>query len=175
MGKSVNKVTLLGNVGKEPEVRTTPGGTKFARFSLATSSRYKDKSGEWQEKTEWHNIVAWQRTAEIIEQYVKKGNPLYIEGRIENRSWDDKETGQKKYMTEIHVNELVLLSSRGGGSAGSGSDEEGGYGGRRSGGSSSSSSSSSSGGDSGGGSSHYDQRSPDDLPTAPITDDDVPF
>src|ERR1700728_69060 len=122
MAKSVNKVILLGNVGKDPEIRSTPGGTMVANFSLATSDRFQDAQGNWQDRTEWHNLVAFKRTAEIVRDYVKKGSKLYIEGKIQTRSWDDKESGQKRYRTEIIVNELVLLSGReessGGGAGG---------------------------------------------------------
>src|SRR5579864_6413845 len=122
MAKSVNKVILVGNLGKDPEVKYTPSGTPVAKFSLATNENYKDKSGQWQERTEWHNIVAWQRLAEIVGEYVKKGSKLYIEGRLQTSSWDDKETGQKKYKTEIVAHELVLLGGRGeGASEGGGS------------------------------------------------------
>ena len=121
MANSVNKVILIGNLGKDPEVKYTPSGTAMAKFSLATNERYKDKSGEFQERTEWHNIVAWQRLAEIAGEYLKKGRSVYIEGRIQTRSWDDKQTGQKKYMTEIVANDLVLLSGgRGEGGEGGG-------------------------------------------------------
>ena len=121
MTKSVNKDFLIGNLGKDPEVKYTPSGTAMAKFSLATNERYKDKSGEFQERTEWHNIVAWQRLAEIAGEYLKKGRSVYIEGRIQTRSWDDKQTGQKKYMTEIVANDLVLLSGgRGEGGEGGG-------------------------------------------------------
>lgn len=113
MARSVNKVILIGNLGKDPEVKYTPTGTPVAKFSLATNESYKDKAGQWQERTEWHNIVAWQRLAEIVGEYVKKGSKLYIEGRIQTSSWDDKQTGEKKYRTEIVANELVLLSGRG--------------------------------------------------------------
>ena len=113
MAKSVNKVILVGNLGKDPEVKYTPSGTAVAKFSLATNERYKDKAGEWQDRTEWHNIVAWQRLAEIVGEYVKKGSKIYIEGRLQTSSWDDKETGQKKYKTEVIANDLVLLSGRG--------------------------------------------------------------
>ena len=112
MARSVNKVTLLGNVGKDPEIRSTPSGTMVANLTLATSDRQKDAQGNWQDRTEWHNLVAFTRTAEIIRDYVKKGSKLYIEGKIQTRSWDDKETGAKRYRTEIIVNDLVLLSSR---------------------------------------------------------------
>lgn len=110
MAKTVNKVILLGNVGKDPEIRSTTGGTLVANLSLATSERYKDKGGEWQERTEWHNLIGYARGAEILRDYVKKGSKLYIEGRITTRSWDDKETGKKAYRTEIVVNDITLLS-----------------------------------------------------------------
>ena len=113
MAKSVNKVILIGNLGKDPEIKYTPSGTAVAKFSLATNESFKDKSGQWQERTEWHNIVAWDRLAEIVGEYVKKGSKLYLEGRIQTSSWDDKESGQKKYRTEIIANNLVLLSGRG--------------------------------------------------------------
>ncbi len=129
MAKSVNKVILLGTLGKDPELKYTPQGTAVAKFSMATNESYKDKqSGEWKERTEWHNIVCWQRTAEVAAEYLKKGSKAYIEGRITTRSWDDKETGQKKYMTEIVVNDLVLIGGRrddteaGGSRKGSGSN-----------------------------------------------------
>ena len=111
MGKSVNKTILVGNVGKDPEVKSTNGGTLVATFSLATSDRYKDKQGEMQEQTEWHNLVAYARGAEIIRDYVKKGSKLYVEGKIRTRSWDDKDTGKKVYRTEIVVGDISLLSS----------------------------------------------------------------
>ena len=112
MAKSVNKVILLGNVGKDPEIRSTGGGTMVANFTLATTDRQKDASGNWQDRTEWHNLVAFTRLAEIVRDYVKKGSKLYIEGKIQTRSWDDKESGQKRYRTEIIVNDLSLLSGR---------------------------------------------------------------
>ena len=121
MPKSVNKVILVGNLGKDPEIKYTPSGTPVAKFSLATNENYKDKSGQWQERTEWHNIIAWQRLAEIVGEYVKKGSKIYIEGRLQTSSWDDKETGQKKYKTEIVANDLVLLSGRGEGESEGGS------------------------------------------------------
>ncbi len=157
MAKSVNKVILVGNLGKDPEVKYTPSGVAVAKFSLATNERFKDKNGEWQDRTEWHNIVAWQRLAEIVGEYVKKGSKLYIEGKLQTSSWDDKESGQKKYRTEIVANDLVLLSGRGEG-------EEGGGGSRSfSRGAASSSSS-------------FDQRSPEGNSAQPeITDDDIPF
>ena len=123
MAKGVNKVFLLGNVGKDPEIRATAGGMTVATFSLATAERTKGQDGNWTDKTEWHNIVCFQRTAEIVRDYVKKGTQLFIEGRIQTRSWDDKESGQKKYRTEILVNDLSLLGSPGGRQGG----ESGGY------------------------------------------------
>ena len=118
MAKGVNKVFLLGNVGKDPEIRTTTGGMTVASFSLATADRAKDAQGNWGDKTEWHNLVAFQRTAEIVRDYVKKGSQIFVEGKIQTRSWDDKESGAKKYRTEILVNELSLLGGRGGGEGG---------------------------------------------------------
>jgi single-strand DNA-binding protein len=111
MGKSVNKTILLGNVGKDPEVKSTNGGTLVATFSLSTTDRYKDKEGEVQEQTEWHNLVAYARSAEIIRDYVKRGSKLYVEGKIRTRSWDDKDAGKKVYRTEIVVGAISLLSS----------------------------------------------------------------
>jgi single-strand DNA-binding protein len=111
MSKSVNKVILVGNVGKDPEVKYSPSGTPIAKFSLATNEKYKDRSDEWQERTEWHNIVAWQRLAEIVGEYVKKGAKLYIEGKLQTSSWEDRESGTKKYRTEIVARDLVLLGS----------------------------------------------------------------
>jgi single-strand DNA-binding protein len=158
MARSVNKVVLLGNVGKDPEIRSSASGTAIATFSIATADRQKDQQGNWQDKTEWHNLVAFQRTAEIVRDYVKKGHKLYIEGKLTTRSWDDKESGQKKYKTEIIVNELVLLTGRdeagGGGSTG-------GYSQQRSSNTAS-----------------FDQRpagGDDYAHSAEITDDDIPF
>src|ERR1700727_207603 len=126
MAKGVNKVFLLGRLGKDPEMRATAGGMNIASFTLATSDRAKDQAGNWVDKTEWHNLVAFQRTAEIVRDYCKKGSQIFVEGKIQTRSWDDKETGQKKYRTEILVNELSLLGGASGG-------ENGGYGHRSNG------------------------------------------
>ena len=154
MAKSVNKVILLGNVGKDPEIRSTPGGTMVANLTLATSDRFQDQQGNWQDRTEWHNLVAFKRTAEIIRDYVKKGHKIFIEGRLTTRNWDDKEhAGRKIYRTEIIVNDLSLLSGR----------EEGSSGGYSRGGSTAS----------------FDQRpssGQEDLAqSAEISDDDIPF
>lgn len=112
MAKGVNKAFLLGHVGKDPEIRSTTGGTLVAASSLATADCQKDQQGNWQDKTEWHNIIAFGRTAEIVRDYVKKGTKLLIEGKIQTRSWDDKESGLRKYRTEIIVTELTLLGGR---------------------------------------------------------------
>jgi single-strand DNA-binding protein len=118
--KSVNKVILVGNLGKDPEIKYTPQGKPVAKFSLATNERYKDKDGQWQDRTEWHNIVLWERLAEIAGEYLKKGGKVYIEGRIRTDSWDDKQSGQKKYMTNIIGSDIVLLGGRGEGAEHSG-------------------------------------------------------
>ncbi len=153
MPKSVNKVILLGNLGKDPEVKYTPSGTPVAKLTLATNERFKDKDGQWQDRTEWHNVVLWQRLAEIAGEYLKKGSKVYIEGRLQTRSWDDKQTNQKRYMTEVVAHDLVLLSGRG----------EGGEHAR---------------GAAAGG-NNFDQRVPEHEPAAatasPISDEDIPF
>src|SRR6516225_10162629 len=150
-GKSLNRVQLIGNLGKDPEIKYTPQGTPVAKITIATNERFKGKDGNWQDRTEWHNIVLWQRLAEIAGEYLKKGGKVYIEGRLQTRSWDDKQTNQKKYMTEVVANDLVLLSSRGEGGGGEGFSQ-----GSR------------------GGSNHFDQRTPEPEPAAasPITDED---
>ena len=150
MPKSVNKVILLGNVGKDPEVKFLPSGLPVANLTLATSDRFKDTAGEWQDRTEWHNLTAYQRVAEIIRDYVKKGSKLYVEGRIQTRSWDDQASGQKKYRTEIIVNDVVLLSGRGEGEAVSARSNT----------------------------ASFDQRAPvhhEEFAGTEITDDDIPF
>ena len=119
VAKGTNKALLLGHVGKDPEIRSTAGGTTVATFSLATADRQKDSQGNWTDKTEWHNLVALSRTAEVVRDYVKKGTQLFIEGKIQTRSWDDKSTGEKKYRTEILIDELTLLGGRPGGENGS--------------------------------------------------------
>ncbi|MGC9292984.1 MAG: single-stranded DNA-binding protein [Acidobacteriaceae bacterium] len=110
MAKSHNYVALIGNTGKAPEIKYTSGGTMVANFSIATREKFKDKSGASQERTDWHNIVAYGKAAEIIEKYVGKGSKLHIEGRLQTSSWDDKDSGQKRYKTEIVVNDFILLS-----------------------------------------------------------------
>jgi len=108
----VNKAILIGNLGRDPEVRRTPGGTSVATFSLATTERRTDRNGQRQERTEWHNIVVWGRQAELASQYLKKGRTVYIEGRITNRSWDDRD-GNKKYRTEIVAHTIQFLGMPG--------------------------------------------------------------
>ena len=154
MAKSVNKVILIGNLGKDPELKHTSGGTAVATMTLATNERFKDKSGEWQDRTEWHNVVLWQRLAEIAAEYLKKGRSVYIEGRLQTRSWEDKQ-GQKRYTTEVVASDLVLL----GGGRG---EDGGGSSGRSSRG------------------SDFDQSGPGEFDSSPgrpteITDDDIPF
>ena len=117
-GKSLNRVQLIGNLGKDPEIKYTPQGTPVAKLTIATNERFKDKAGEWQDRTEWHNVVLWQRLAEIAGEYLKKGGKVYIEGRLQTRSWDDKTSGQKKYMTEVVASDLILLGGRGEGGGG---------------------------------------------------------
>jgi single-strand DNA-binding protein len=113
---SVNKVILVGRLGRDPEVRFTSGGQAVANFSLATDSSYKDKNGERQKKTEWHKIVVWGKQAEIAQQYLKKGSLIFIDGRLQSREWQDKE-GQKKYTTEIVVNDFRMLGGKSDGMA----------------------------------------------------------
>jgi single-strand DNA-binding protein len=115
VSRSLNKVTLIGNVGADPEIRATPAGGRVAQLSIATSRAWNDASGVKQEKTEWHRCVVWNSKSsslvELIERYVKKGDKLYVEGRIEYRQWQDKE-GQTRYATDINVRELILLGGR---------------------------------------------------------------
>jgi single-strand DNA-binding protein len=122
MAKSVNKALLLGYVGKAPEIRSTAGGTLAASFSLATTERQEDPQSNWTDKTEWHNLVAYGRAAEIVRDYVNKGTHLFIQGKIQTRSWDDRESGQKKYRTEIVVFDLTLLGDSRGENGRSGRD-----------------------------------------------------
>lgn len=113
---SVNKVILVGRLGRDPETRFTGGGQAVANFTLATDSTYKDRSGERQKKTEWHRIVVWSKLAEICQQYLKKGSLIYIEGRLQTREWEDK-SGQKRTTTEIVASEMRMLGGRSEGAA----------------------------------------------------------
>ncbi len=113
MAKSLNKVMLIGNLGKDPELRYTTSGVAVATFSIATSESWKDQDGNLQERTEWHNIVTWRKLAEICGEWLKKGKRVYIEGRIQTRSYDDK-NGVKKYVTEIVADDMIMLDGAGG-------------------------------------------------------------
>lgn len=147
MGKSINKVILVGRLGRDPEMKYTASGTPFCRFSMATDDSWTDKgSGEKQDRVEWHNIVVWDRLAEICNQYLTKGRMVYIEGSLQTREWDDKE-GVKRKTTEIRARDMVMLGGSGG--------EGGGGGGSRP--------------DSGGSSA------PSGGGGGAITDDDIPF
>jgi len=119
MSRSLNKVMLIGNVGAEPEIRTTPSGTKVAKVSLATNRTFTDRSGQQQEKTEWHRLTFWDRLADLVEQYVHKGDRLYVEGRIEYSQTED-EQGQPRYWTDIVVREMVMLGGAGPGAGAAG-------------------------------------------------------
>ena len=109
---ALNKVLLIGNVGKDPEIRHLQGGASVATITLATSERYKDRNGESRELTEWHTIIAWRQLADLAENYIRKGSQIFVEGRIRGRSWDDQ-NGQKRYVTEIQADSIQLLGRRG--------------------------------------------------------------
>ena len=173
MAGSVNKVIIVGNLGRDPEVRTMQSGDKVANFSVATSERWKDRnSGEMQERTEWHRVVIFGRTAEIAEQYLRKGSKVYIEGQLQTRKWEDNQTGQERYTTEVVIRpyrgEMTMLDSRrdGGGMSESydrgGSYESGGRGGG-------------SGGGSGGGYGDRQQGGGAPPPAGADFDDEIPF
>jgi single-strand DNA-binding protein len=151
---SVNKVILVGNLGRDAELRYTPGGAAVATINMATTEVWNDKAGQRQEKTEWHRVVLWGKTAESLNEYLTKGKQIYVEGRLQTRQWDDKD-GNKRYTTEIRGDRVVLL---GGGGGGRGASSGGGERGERGG--------SGGGGDFGG-------PAPDS--SAPLTDDDIPF
>jgi single-strand DNA-binding protein len=148
---SVNKVILVGNLGRDAELRYTPGGAAVATLNMATTEVWNDKSGQRQEKTEWHRVVLWGKTAESLNEYLTKGKQIYVEGRLQTRQWDDKD-GNKRYTTEIRGDRVVLLGGGRGGGGGSysqgGSAERGG------------------GGEFG---------APGPEGSAPLTDDDIPF
>ena len=117
MARGVNKVILIGNLGQDPELRYTGSGTAVCNMRLATNESYKDSNGELVEKTEWHNVVAWARLAEICGEYLKKGSQVYFEGSLQTRQWEDKE-GQTRYTTEVKAREMMMLSDRGAGGGG---------------------------------------------------------
>jgi len=166
---SVNKVILVGNLGRDPETRYSPNGGAICNVSIATTRNWKDKaSGERKEETEWHRVVFYDRLAEIAGEYLKKGRPVYVEGRLKTRKWTDKE-GQEKYTTEIIAEEMQLLGSReggGGGGGGGGGDYEGS-------GSGSGYSREPAGGGGGGGGGRPAARKP--APNFDNMDDDIPF
>ena len=154
---SVNKVILVGNLGRDAELRYTPGGAAVATLNLATTEVWNDKSGQKQEKTEWHRIILWGKQAESLQEYLTKGKQIYVEGRLQTRQWDDKD-GNKKYTTEIKADRITLLGGGGGG------------GGARSGGMDRSGPDR--GPDRGGA---HPGGGGDEPPMEPITDDDIPF
>src|SRR5262245_43659232 len=147
---SVNKVILVGKLGRDAELRYTPGGAAVSTLNLATTEVWNDRNNQRQEKTEWHRVVLWGKQAESLQEYLTKGKQIYVEGRLQTRQWDDKD-GTKRYTTEIKCDRVTLLGGGGGGgrSGGGGGAE---YGGR------------------GGGGGHADE-----PPVEPITDDDIPF
>jgi len=144
---SVNKVILVGNLGRDAELRYTPGGAAVATLNLATTEVWNDKAGQKQEKTEWHRIVLWGKQAESLQEYLTKGKQIYVEGRLQTRQWDDKD-GNKRYTTEIKADRITLLGGGGGGGRGGG------------------------GGGTDRGAAHSGG---DEPPMEPITDDDIPF
>jgi single-strand DNA-binding protein len=149
---SVNKVILVGNLGRDAELRYTPGGAAVATLNLATTEVWNDRNNQRQEKTEWHRVVLWGKQAESLQEYLTKGKQIYVEGRLQTRQWDDKD-GNKRYTTEIKCDRVTLLGGGGGGGGGARRGGEGESFGARGGG--------------GGGM--------DEPPVEPITDDDIPF
>ena len=152
---SVNKVILVGNLGRDAELRYTPGGAAVATLNMATTEVWNDKAGARQEKTEWHRIVLWGKTAESLNEYLTKGKQIYVEGRLQTRQWDDKD-GNKRYTTEIRGDRVVLLGGGGGGGQRGGGMSRGG------------------GEESMGGGGHASSQGAD-IPDQPLTDDDIPF
>lgn len=168
MARGINKVILIGNLGKDPEAKTFANGGSITNVTVATSDSWKDKDGQQQERTEWHNVVFHNRLGEIAAQYLRKGSKVYVEGSLRTRKWQDKE-GKDRYTTEIHANEMQMLDARGAGGSGGGGDA--GFGGGSYGGG---------GGGGGGGRAAAPARSPAPAPAAdtgfrddPI--DDIPF
>ncbi len=144
---SVNKVILVGNLGRDAELRYTPGGAAVATLNLATTEVWNDKGGQRQEKTEWHRIVLWGKQAESLQEYLTKGKQIYVEGRLQTRQWDDKD-GNKRYTTEIKADRITLLGGGGGGGRGASMDRGG---------------------------AAMSHSAGDEPPMEPITDDDIPF
>jgi single-strand DNA-binding protein len=162
MAASVNKVILIGNLGAKPELKYLPSGQAVCELRLATNESFTDKNQQKQERTEWHRVVVWGKQGENCAQYLDKGRACYVEGRLQTRSWDDKTSGEKRYMTEIVANTVQFLGGRDGGGGGAGG---GGYSGPRSGGGG--------GGEAGGGSGGGGGGGGGDFP--PPGDDDIPF
>jgi single-strand DNA-binding protein len=148
---SVNKVILVGNLGRDAELRYTPGGAAVATLNLATTEVWNDRNNQRQEKTEWHRVVLWGKPAESLQEYLTKGKQIYVEGRLQTRQWDDKD-GNKRYTTEIKADRVTLL----GGGSGGGGGRSGGGGMDR-------------------GASQGPSGGPDEPPMEPMTDDDIPF
>ena len=149
---SVNKVILVGNLGRDAELRYTPGGAAVATLNMATTEVWNDKSGQKQEKTEWHRVVVWGKSAETLSEYLTKGKQIYVEGRLQTRQWDDKD-GNKRYTTEIRGDRIVLLSGGGGGMGAARPQRAAAHAG-------------------GGGAEHME---PMGEPISELTDDDIPF
>lgn len=112
MPKSLNVAMLIGNLGKKPEVKYTTSGTAVATFSMATTSSYKNKAGDWEDKTDWHNVTCWARLAEIAGEYLDKGSKVYISGRMETQNWEDKQSGKRMYKTQIVAQDLIMLDGK---------------------------------------------------------------
>lgn len=112
MAKDLNKVMIIGRLGKDPEMRFTPNGAPVTNFTVAAGRQWKDPNGETREETEWFSVVVWNKLAEICNQYLTKGSRVYIEGRLQTRSWDDQQTGEKKYRTEVVASDMIILDSR---------------------------------------------------------------
>jgi len=119
MARGLNKVMIIGNLGNDPEIKYAPSGTAIANFTVATTEGRKNKDGEWEDATEWHRVVMFGRQAEVCKDYLRKGSKVYIEGRLQTRSWEDQ-SGQRRYMTEINGNQMVMLDSKGEGGSGGG-------------------------------------------------------
>ncbi|MDP6946151.1 MAG: single-stranded DNA-binding protein [Myxococcota bacterium] len=134
MAGSVNKVIIIGNLGADPELRTTGGGAQVANLRIATSRNYTDKQGQRREETEWHSVVLWNKLAELAQRYLQKGRKVYIEGRLQTRDWVDQQSGQKRYKTEIVAQEMTFLDGGQGGGQGGGGYNQGGGGGYNQGG-----------------------------------------
>ncbi len=175
MARGVNKVILVGNLGRDPEMRSTTSGMPVANFSIATNRRWKDKEGNRQEQTEWHNIVCFGRQAEIAGQYLTRGRQIYVEGRLQTRSWEDKQSGETKYRTEIVCDNFQMLGQRGdGGGGGGGGNYGGGGGGGSYGGGGGAGGGSFGGGAGSGGGGGGGQTPGTDMGPEP-EDDDIPF